>query len=101
MALSDDAKKTMMIKATHEAAPAMIDDIQHMREIIAKPEPTPGDIRRLSNPLRRILVDNGGDVRKIAPPRIGKFQLLVPDILPLIKSNEKKPYAFLSAGVRS
>jgi hypothetical protein len=98
MVLSDDAKRAM-IAATHEGALAMIDDLQHMREVIAKPEPTPGDIRRLSNPLRRILIDNGGDLRKIAAPRLGRIELLVPDILALIRSGEKRPYAFLSAGV--
>ncbi len=98
MALSDDAKRAMVI-ATHETALAMIDDLQHMREVIAKREPTPGDIRRLSNPLRRILIDNNGDLRKVAVPRIGRIELLVPDILPLIRSGEKQPYGFISAGV--
>jgi hypothetical protein len=98
MVLSDDAKKAM-IHATRDTAAAMIDDLQHMREVIAKTEPTPGDIRRLSNPLRRILLDNGGDLRKIAPPRIGKLELLVPDIRPLIKSGEKVPYNLFSAGL--
>jgi hypothetical protein len=98
MTLSDDARQAM-IAATYESALAMVDDLQHMREVVAKPEPTPGDIRRLSNPLRRILIDNNGDLRKIAPPRIGRIKLLVPDILPLIRSGKKHPYAFLSAGV--
>jgi hypothetical protein len=71
-----------MIAATYESALAMVGDIQHMREVVEKPEPTPGDIWRLSNPLRRILIENNGDLRKIAPPRIGRIKLLVPDILP-------------------
>src|SRR5271169_3761758 len=66
MALSDEAKKAM-VATTHETALAMVDDLQHMREIIAKSDMTPGDIRRLSNPLRRMLIDNNGDLRKLYP----------------------------------
>jgi hypothetical protein len=98
MALSGDAKRAM-IAATHESALAMVDDLQHMREVTAKSEPTPGDTRRLSNPLRRILIDNNGDLRKVSAPRLGRIELLVPDILPLVQSGEKQPYAFLSAGI--
>jgi hypothetical protein len=98
MALSD-AEKAAMIRVTHEAALAMVDDLQHMREIIAKPEPTPGDIRRMSSQLRRILIDNGGDICKIAPPRIGPLRLTAPDTLPLEKAARKEPWVFLSAGV--
>ena len=52
MVLSEAAKRALLL-ATHETALVMVDDLQHMREVIAKSEPTPGDIRRLSNPLRR------------------------------------------------
>src|SRR4051812_40743305 len=92
-------EKAAMIATTHETALALVDDLQHIREIIAKPEPTPGDIRRISNQLRRILIDSGGDIRKVAPPRIGPLELLAPDILPLIRLGERKPWNFLSAGV--
>jgi hypothetical protein len=98
MALSEMAKREM-IAATHETGLAMVDDLQHMREVIAKPEPSAGDIRRLSNPLRRILIDKNGDLGKVAAPRLGRMELLVPDILALIRSGEKQPYAFLSAGI--
>jgi hypothetical protein len=98
MPLSDQEKQAMLI-ATHETALAFADDIQHVREVISKPEPTPGDIRRISNPLRRILIDNNGDIKKVAPPRIGRIELLGPDILKLVRSGEKQPFAFLAAGV--
>lgn len=95
MALSQTEKQAM-IRATHETAWAMVEDLDHIREVLA---PSAGDIRRMSNVLRRILIDNNGDLRKIGTPRIGRVHLLVPDILPLVRSGEKKPYAFLSAGV--
>jgi hypothetical protein len=98
MSLSEDEKHAM-IRATHETALAMIDDLQHMRQIIGNPNPSPGDIRRMSNELRRLLIDNGGDLRKVAPPRIGRLELVAPDIQPLIKSGDKKPWTFLSAGI--
>jgi hypothetical protein len=94
-----DVERAAMIRATHETAVAMADDLQHMREIIAKPEPTPGDIRRMSNLLRRILIDHGGDLRKVAPPRLGKrLELVAPDLEPLERAGEEEPWPFLSAG---
>jgi hypothetical protein len=70
MTLSDDERRAM-IAATHDMALAMVDDLEHIRELLAKSEPTAGDIRRMSNVLRRILIDNSGDLRKVATPRIG------------------------------
>src|SRR6476619_2455796 len=75
MPLSDQEKQAMLI-ATHETALAFVDDIQHVREVISKPEPTPGDIRRISNPLRRILIDNNGDIKTVAPPELGGLNYL-------------------------
>ena len=88
-----------MLKDTHEAALAMVDDLQHMRDILAKSEPTPGDIRRTSNLLRRILIDNGGDLRKVGPPRLNaKVQLVAPQLAALHRSGNKVRWEFLSAG---
>lgn len=73
-------EKLAMILSTHEAARDMVDDLDHLREVLAKPLPTSGDHRRLSNLLRRLLIDNNGDLRKIAPPRLGRrVMLTVPD----------------------
>jgi hypothetical protein len=91
-----DAQKQEMIAATHDSAVDMVDDLQHIREVIAKPEPTAGDIRRTSNILRRLLIDNNGDLRKIAPPRIGKTHLFAPDLTLLYRSGDKHPWGFLS-----
>src|SRR3954453_15394562 len=87
-----------MIRATHDAASAMIDDLQYMRETFSKPAPTAGDLRRMSGVLRRLLIDNGGDLPKIGPPRIGRIELLSLDTLPLERANRKQPWHFLVLG---
>jgi len=87
------------IAATHEMALAMVQDLDHMRDLLSDPEPNARAIRSLSNELRRLLIDEGGDLPKIAGPRIGRFQLSIPDILPLEKAGRKQPWTFLSAGV--
>jgi hypothetical protein len=99
MALSD-AEKQEMIASTHDAAWNMVDDLNHMRETIAKPEPSNGDLRRMSNLLRRLLIDNGGDLRKISPPRLGRrLYLLAPDVKQIVKENDRNPPYFNSVGV--
>jgi hypothetical protein len=93
-----DAEKAAMIRATHDAAWAMIDDFHYMRDIFSKTQPTAGDLRRMSGTLRRILIDNGGDIRKIAPPRIGRLELMAPDTLPIEKEGRKEPWDLLVLG---
>src|SRR4051812_12857499 len=93
------AEKRGMIAATHEAAWDMLDELNHMRETISKPVPTSGDLRRMSNLLRRLLIDNGGDLRKIVPPRLERrLQLLAPHVQSFIKAQERDPCWFASLG---
>jgi hypothetical protein len=61
--------------ATRDAAAAFVEDMPHIREVLNRVNPDRGELRRLSNPLRRLLIDNGGDLRDIAAPRIGRFKL--------------------------
>jgi hypothetical protein len=90
-------QKTAMIAATYDAAKAMIDDLDHIREIIAKPVPTSGDLRRMSNLLRRLLIDSGGDLRKIAPPRLDhRLHLLAPKLDASV--GQRQPWYFASVG---
>jgi hypothetical protein len=98
MPLSEYEKRSMRA-ATHEAAVNMVDDIDHMREIINKLQPTAGDLRRMSNLLRRLLIDNGGDIRKIAPPRLNRRLFIAsPEIKRFIKTSKKKRLYFASLG---
>jgi hypothetical protein len=96
MALSPEEKRAM-IAATYDAAKAMVDDLEHIRETMAKPLPTGGDLRRMSNLLRRLLIDNGGDLRKIAPPRLsGRLYLIAPASRPEV--GKEQPWIFASYG---
>ena len=79
----------------------MIDDLSHMREIITKSQvlPTSGDLRRISNPLRRLLIDNGGDLRKIAVPRLDRrLRLDAPDVKRFVNDSRRKRLYFASLG---
>lgn len=69
-----------MRDATYHVAKALADDIQHIRELLEHPHPTPGDIRRLSGWLRRILVE--GDLNKAAAPRVGRIHIDAPNLRP-------------------
>lgn len=80
---------------THDAALVLVDDIQHIRHIVSQKEPSPGDLRRLSNQLRRILVE--GDLLKIAAPRMGKIGIVGPDLRTLYRANEQFPFPFIAA----
>jgi hypothetical protein len=64
--------------ATYHVAKALADDLQHIRKLLNEPKPTPGDIRRLSAWLRRILVE--GDLNKAAAPRVGRIQIDAQDL---------------------
>jgi hypothetical protein len=100
MALSA-IEKQAMIAATHGAAWDMIDDMNHMRETVVKPQPTSGDLRRMSSLLRRLLIDSGGDIRKISPPRLGRrLHLTAPDVHPFLKDHEREPCDFASLETR-
>ena len=54
-------KRDELLRVTREAAAAFAQDMEHMREIIKRPIPDSGEIRRVSGTLRRLLIDNGGD----------------------------------------
>src|SRR5664279_1875092 len=98
MSTRSDEDKKAAIRATHDAAWAMVEDLQHMRALLSKRDPAPDDVRRISVELRRILIDSGGDLRKIAPPRIGKVKLTAPDNAPIVKQGNVTPWPLLSAG---
>jgi hypothetical protein len=80
-------------QSTLEAAVAFLEDLGYMRNIVAIEFPERGEIRRLSAVLRRLLVDNGGDLRKIAPCRIGRLELKAQDTKIYVRS---KPQFFMN-----
>jgi hypothetical protein len=57
-------KKAKLLLATSEAAAAFVEDMGYIRETLAKADrTTPGEIRRLSAVLRRLLIHH--DLRSI------------------------------------
>lgn len=91
MALSEDEQREFRA-ATTVMAHALLDDLEHIQEVILRPRPTQGDMRRLSVQLRRILVE--GELRQVASPRIGKVEFLAPDTKPY----QKIAWQLFSAG---
>jgi hypothetical protein len=92
----NELERKAIREETQGAAHALIDDLQHIREVVNREEPTSGDIRRLSNQLRRILVE--GDLRKVAAPRLGRIELLGPDLTGIYRADRKRPFSIFSAG---
>ena len=64
----DPEVREKLIAATRGAAISLIEDMPHIRDVLNRPDPERGQVRLLSNVLRRILIDNGGDLRDIAAP---------------------------------
>jgi hypothetical protein len=94
------AEKRAMIALTHALAWDMLEDLKHMREIIAKPTPTSAEVRRISSLVRRLLIDNGGDLPKISAPRLGRrLMLLAPDVHRAMEQREQSPVLLDSIGV--
>jgi hypothetical protein len=92
-------KKAKLLLATSEAAAAFVEDMGYIRETLAKADrTTPGEIRRLSAVLRRLLIHN--DLRSISSPRTGPLSLLVPDNNPIYHAARKQSVRiFFSGGI--
>jgi hypothetical protein len=97
MAISPENRERLL-NATKETAAAFIEDLGHIRELI-KSDPARGDVRRLSGILRRFLVDNDGDIRRIAPPRLDRrIQFSAPDNNDFYAADRKVPFQFFASG---
>jgi hypothetical protein len=92
--------REQLLNATREAAAAFVEDMPHIRGVSKRAkeriDPDKGELRRLSNELRRLLVD--GDLQSVAAPRIGRFTLLSPDNAPVLKATRKTPFPFFQSG---
>jgi hypothetical protein len=95
--LTPEARE-QLVSATREAAAAFIEDLAHIRDVVNKTDPDGAELRRLSNVLRRFLIDDGGDLKDIAAPRIGRVVLLSPDNKPFLARDLEYEF-FGSAGV--
>lgn len=86
------------IEATHEMAVVLCDDVRNMRSTLLSPLMNAGDVRRLSGPFRRILLDKGGDLAKVAPSRMGRYKINAPDLNVFYQENKKNPFVFYCGG---
>jgi len=65
------AQKLQFLRDTRDQAVALLEDFAHFREILARPDPFRGELRRISATLRRLLIERS--ITMVAGPRIGKF----------------------------
>jgi hypothetical protein len=91
-----ESQREQLLESTRGAAAALIEDLQHFREILKRPQPSRGELRRLSGVLRRLLVDR--DISIIAAPRIARITFDGPDNKPYIKMARNIPFKFFGSG---
>ena len=91
--------RARLLDATREAAAAFLEDMRYIRGIVEQNSRDRRELRHLSALLRRILIDNNGDIRSIAPPRTGKIVLTAPDNSLFYPIDRATPFtAFFSGG---
>jgi hypothetical protein len=89
--------RARLLSATREAASSFVEDMGYIRETVGKADKiTPGELRRLSAVLRRLLIDS--DLRLIAPPRIGRLSLLVPDNDAIYRAARRQTVSLFQSG---
>ncbi|ODR99652.1 hypothetical protein AUC69_08505 [Methyloceanibacter superfactus] len=95
MKLSPEQREERLA-SSREAALAFLEDMQHLREIVGKKDPSNAEIRRLSVILRRLLVER--DLAIVSAPRLGRVMLVAPDNDPAYKADRKSPFLFFASG---
>lgn len=95
MPLSDEQRMAMMAE-TKEAAGALLEDVEHIKSILANKKTSRGDVRRLSATLRRLLVER--DLTTIAAPRMGRFHFLAPDNKLHYRLEKERTHHFFASG---
>jgi hypothetical protein len=97
MSISPEKKESLLI-ATREAAAAFLEDMAHIRGVLAKQDQAARSIRLLSGILRRLMIDN--DLRAIAPPRVGQISFVAPDNSAVYQASRKQPLSiYVSGGI--
>jgi hypothetical protein len=85
MKLTHEQKMDMITK-TQSVAIALLEDLEHLREMAGGWHHTSAELRRASSILRRLLID--GDLHKVGAPRIGKMLLKIPDYTKFYRAAE-------------
>lgn len=93
----DDGKKAELILATKEDAIALVEDYEHLTQIVGKTETKPTDLRHASAILRRWLVEK--QLVAVANPRVGRIYLEAIDNNPVYRDERKGViHSFVSGG---
>jgi hypothetical protein len=95
MPISDNRRQELLA-STRGAAVALLEDLQHFREVLKRPQPSGGELRRLSALLRRIIVDR--DIAIVAAPRTGRIEFSAPDNNPYYKMAQQVRFRFFGSG---
>jgi len=75
----NDEERRRRTAETATMADALVDDLTHIRKVLADEKKLRGDVRRLAHIARRLLVDgSGGDLQRVAAPRIGRVVIRAP-----------------------
>jgi hypothetical protein len=91
-------KLKQLLLDSKDAAAAFLEDMRHLRAIIATPPPKRSELRRISGILRRLLIDD--DLKAVASPRLSPLLVLQPDNKAVYKQLEHNPNGFFgSAGI--
>lgn len=89
--------KAVLLVTTSNAAVAFVEDMTHIREVLARRESSRSTIRHLSGILRRLLVE--GDISKIAVPRFdGRIKYEMPDRKPYYDVAKRLRCTFFASG---
>lgn len=77
MATMSESDRQKFLEDTKGQAVALLEDLAHFREILSRPNPFRGDLRRISATLRRLLIERS--ITMVAGPRIGRLHFLIDD----------------------
>jgi len=91
-----EERRIELQQKTKGVAAAVIEDLEHIREVISRPNPIKGELRRLSAVLRRLLTDD--EINLAAACRIGRVKVLQPDTREQQRDAKENPYAFFCTG---
>lgn len=89
-------KRAELLARTKEDAIALVEDFDHLVEILEKVHTKAADLRRSSAILRRLLIEQ--KLQAIASPRIGKIQISTIDHAPVYRAARKGVYDFFISG---
>jgi len=77
MVVASEDKKRLRREEPRDSAAALVEDLAFFREVVARPEQSPGELRRLSVTARRLLVDEA--IKMLGAPRTGVPTFRRPD----------------------